>query len=142
MMQMVGTEDTDIRMDENGQPMAGSDGDAAVAADDPCWFQDLKNEAITEEGELFYEDEEGDESYGFGLLDFLQGEYDEFMELEIQQRIRAKLQKRSYIDIGSIRTEVDYNGHDYRIRTTFKRTDGNEVYSLDIQSNGVEVIIE
>ena len=58
-MQMVTEEDDDLMLDADGQPTAGTDGQSELAEDDMCWLQDLKNEALTEEGELFYEDEEG-----------------------------------------------------------------------------------
>lgn len=99
-------------------------------------------EAMTEEGELFYEDEEGDASYGWSLLDFMQGEYDDFTQMEIQQRIRSKMSKRDYIDAGSIQTTVNFDGHIYHIRIAFRRTDSNSEYNIDIESNGVEVIVE
>lgn len=95
-----------------------------------------------EEGELFYEDEEGDASYGWSLLDFMQGEYDDFTQMEIQQRIRSKMSKRDYIDAGSIQTTVNFDGHIYHIRIAFRRTDSNSEYNIDIESNGVEVIVE
>lgn len=97
---------------------------------------------MTEEGELFYEDEEGDASYGWSLLDFMQGEYDDFTQMEIQQRIRSKMSKRDYIDAGSIQTTVNFDGHIYHIRIAFRRTDSNSEYNIDIESNGVEVIVE
>ena len=75
-MQMVTEEDVDLMLDADGQPTAGTDGQSELAEDDMCWLQDLKNEALTEEGELFYEDEEGNGSYGFGMLDFGQEEFD------------------------------------------------------------------
>lgn len=100
------------------------------------------HEAMTEEGELFYEDEEGDASYGWSLLDFMQGEYDDFTQMEIQQRIRSKMSKRDYIDAGSIQTTVNFDGHIYHIRIAFRRTDSNSEYNIDIESNGVEVIVE
>ena len=58
-MQMVTEEDVDLMLDADGQPTAGTDGQSELAEDDMCWLQDLKNEALTEEGELFYEDEGG-----------------------------------------------------------------------------------
>lgn len=141
-MQMTGENDTDIMLDEMGQPVSDGDGDAALVSDDPCWLQDLKNEALTEEGELFYEDEGGIDRYGWGLLDFLQGEVDDFLLLEIQQRIRSKMTKRSYIDAASIKISIDYNGHQCHIRLTFRRNDSSTEYNIDIQSDGVEVIVE
>lgn len=141
-MQMVGEDDVDIRLDENGQPVAAEDGESELVSDDDCWLQDLKNEAMCEEGELFYEDQEGDDSYGWGLLDFMQGEYDDFTEMEIQQRVRSKMAKRSYIDSGSIQTEVTFDGHNYNVRIKFKRTDSDEEYTIGIESDGVEVTVE
>lgn len=141
-MQMIGENDTDMLLDEMGQPVSNGSGDAALVSDNSCWLQDLKNEALTEEGELFYEDESGNGRYGWGLLDFLQGEVDEFFLLEIQQRIRSKMTKRSYIDAASIKIYIDYSGHQYHIRITFKRNDSSTEYNIDIQSDGVEVIIE
>ena len=76
-MQITGANDVDIMLDEDGQPVSDGNGDTALVSDDECWLQDIKNEAMTEEGELFYEDEEGDASYGWSLLDFMQGEYDD-----------------------------------------------------------------
>lgn len=141
-MQMIGVNDTDVLLDEMGQPVSAGDGEAVLVADDSCWLQDLKNEALTEEGELFYENESGNDRYGWGLLDFLQGEADEFFLLEIQQRIRSKMTKRSYIDAASIKISIDYNGHQCHIRITFKRNDSSTEYNMDIQSDGVEVIVE
>lgn len=81
-------------------------------------------------------------SYGWSLLDFMQGEYDDFTQMEIQQRIRSKMSKRDYIDAGSIQTTVNFDGHIYHIRIAFRRTDSNSEYNIDIESNGVEVIVE
>lgn len=117
-MQITGANDVDIMLDEDGQPVSDGNGDTALVSDDECWLQDIKNEAMTEEGELFYEDEEGDASYGWSLLDFMQGEYDDFTQMEIQQRIRSKMSKRDYIDAGSIQTTVNFDGHIYHIRIT------------------------
>lgn len=142
LMQITGANDVDIMLDEDGQPVSDGNGDTALVSDDECWLQDIKNEAMTEEGELFYEDEEGDASYGWSLLDFMQGEYDDFTQMEIQQRIRSKMSKRDYIDAGSIQTTVNFDGHIYHIRIAFRRTDSNSEYNIDIESNGVEVIVE
>lgn len=141
-MQVVGEHEVDLLLDEGGQPVSDGSGDVALVSEDDCWLQDLKNEAITEEGELFYEDEEGNDSYGWGLLDFLQCEGDDFLLIEIKQRIYAKMTKRNYIDAGSIQSDISFDGHRYHIRITFKRIDSSEEYNIDIQSDGVEVIVE
>lgn len=140
-MQITGANDTDIKLGEDGQPVADKNGDISLVSDDECWLQDIRNEALTEAGELFYEDEGGDGSYGWGLLDFMQGEYDDFTRMEIQQRIRTKLSKRDYIDAGSIQITVDFDGHLYHVKTAFRKVDSNSEYNIDIESDGVEVII-
>lgn len=141
-MQLTGENDVDIMLDENGQPVSDQNGDVALVSDDACWLQDLKNEVLTEEGELFYEDAEGEESYGWGLTEFAQSEYDEFLAMEIQQRIRSKLAKREYIDARSIQTTVNFDGHIYHIRIAFRKKDSNSETYIDIESSGVEVILE
>ena len=99
-MTIVGEDNTDIKLDANGQPVPDKNGDFATVSGDECWEQDLRLEAHTEEGELFYEDEDGDEAYGFGLLDFVHAENDEFTQTEIMQRVRGKLAKRTYLDLA------------------------------------------
>ena len=69
-MQITGANDVDIMLDEDGQPVSDGNGDTALVSDDECWLQDIKNEAMTEEGELFYEDEEGDASYGWSNSEY------------------------------------------------------------------------
>ncbi len=140
-MQIISENDTDIMLDEDGQPVCSYNGEASLVSGNECWFQDLKNEALTEEGELFYEDEGGDDAYGFGLLEFTQQEYDDFTALEIQQRIRSKMNKRKYIDASSVNTEVTFDSHTYNIRVRFKRVDKEKEYSFEIESDGVEVIV-
>ena len=55
-MTIVGENNTDIMLDPNGQPVADSSGDFKIVSGDACWEQDLRLEALTEPGELFYED--------------------------------------------------------------------------------------
>lgn len=140
-MLIAGENDIDIMLDGNGQPVADESGEAALVSGDACWMQDIRNEALTEEGEVFYEDGDGDESYGFGLIDFMQQEYDEFTEMEIQQRIRAKLSKREYIDAASIQASTGFDGKNHSIRVAFKKNGSNEEYNMDIETDGVEVVI-
>lgn len=150
-MQMIGTEDSDIMLDPQGQPVAFGGVDIETVQDDECWKQDLRNEALTEEGELFYEDEEEDGAYGFGLLEFLQQECEEedgedgFLVTEIRQRISAKLSKREYIDSSSIQTEVSFTENSIKINTSFRRVDDEILYTMDVNMDDagkVEVVIE
>ncbi len=141
-MQIIGENEVDILLNGNGQPALDGTGEAALVSGDECWLQDIKNEALTQEGELFYEDEEGNDSYGWGLLDFFQAEGDDFLIQEIQQRIRAKMVKRDYIDAASIHTEVAFDGHLCHISVIFKRIDKDQEYNVGIETDGVEVIVE
>lgn len=141
-MQVTGENDTDICLDKNGQPLAKLNGESILVLNDECWLQDLKNEILTEEGELFYEDESGDDSYGYGVLDYMQREYDEFTEMEIEQRIFAKLEKREYIDAATVSCDVDFADGIYNIKVSFNKKDESKEYNIDIETNGIEVIIE
>ena len=141
-MQMVGENDVDIALGADGQLLVDSNGDAALVAEDECWLQDLKNEILTEEAELFYEDSDGDNRYGFGLLDLMQAEQDEFAEMELVQRIEDKLAKREYIDATSINTEVVFTDGKCYIRVTFTKVDESMEHHIDIESDGAEVILE
>ncbi len=83
------------------------------------------------------------QSYGGACFDFYAGRcMNDFTQMERQQRIRSKMSKRDYIDAGSIQTTVNFDGHIYHIRIAFRRTDSNSEYNIDIESNGVEVIVE
>ncbi len=146
-MQIIDVEDEDIKLDDNGQPVF-ADGDFDIVSGDECWQQDLRNESLTEEGELFYEDEEDDEAYGFGMLDFVQAEDDDeaFLKTEIEQRIRGKLDKRIYIDGGTVQVEVMTAGRNgIETTTKFSRLDDDTIYKLNTNTddeNNVEVDVD
>lgn len=141
-MRIISENEVDILLNENGQPVPDGNGDLTLVSGDECWLQDIKNEALTQEGELFYEDEDGNDSYGWGFLDFLQAEGDEFLLQEIKQRIRAKMAKRDYIDAASIHTEISFDGRLCHIDISFKRVDNDQEYNIGIETDGVEVIVE
>lgn len=138
-MTIVGEDNTDIRLDAKGQPVPDRNGDFATVSDDECWEQDLRLETATEEGELFYEDEDGDESYGFGMLDFAHAENDEFTQTEIMQRVRGKLAKRTYLDMAKATQEVSYNDGVYYDSVTISKNDSNDEYNMELSTEEVEV---
>lgn len=72
-MMLTGTDDTDIALDQYGQPVVGEDGDVRLVSEEDCWIQDVWMEMLTEEGELLHEDEEGRWAYGFGYGTVLNG---------------------------------------------------------------------
>lgn len=140
-MQIIGENEVDILLDADGQPVADDNGDFALTSGD-AWLQDIKNEALTQAGELIYEDERGNDSYGWGLLDFMQAPGDDFLTLEIRQRIRAKLSKRDYIDAASIHTDISFDGRLCHIGVSFQRVGKEREYTIDIETDGVEVVVK
>ncbi|MCM1161487.1 MAG: DUF2634 domain-containing protein [Roseburia sp.] len=138
-MTIVGEDNTDIRLDANGQPVPDKNGDFATISGDECWEQDLRLEAHTEEGELFYEDEDGDEAYGFGLLDFVHAENDEFTQTEIMQRVRGKLAKRTYLDLAKTTQEVTFRDGIYYDSVSISKNDSNDEYNMELSTEEVEV---
>lgn len=141
-MTIVGEEFTDIKLDENGQPVADIDGDFSMVSGDACWKQDLWLEAHTEESELFYEDEDGDEAYGFGMLDFTHAENDEFTAMEIQQRIRGKLAKRIYLDPAKTVQKITCRDGVYYADVTVSKQDSDDEYNMELSTDEVEVEME
>ena len=138
-MTIVGEDNTDIKLDANGQPVPDKNGDFATVSGDECWEQDLRLEAHTEEGELFYEDEDGDEAYGFGLLDFVHAEYEEFTQTEIMQRVRGKLAKRTYLDLAKTTQEVTFRDGIYYDSVSISKNDSNDEYNMELSTEEVEV---
>ncbi|MCI8503676.1 MAG: DUF2634 domain-containing protein [Hungatella sp.] len=141
-MMLVDLEYDDIKLDERGQPVIGNDGDFALISGKKCFLQDLRNEILTEQAELFYEDEDEDDSYGFGLLEFKNETYSEFLGLEIERRIKEKLKKREEIDPASINTELIQAGDKIKIVIHFKLKETDEEYDAEISENRVEVVKE
>ena len=87
---MTGLNDTDIRLNSEWQLTQATDGDAPLCSGLECLYQNIVLEALTQPGDVFY-----DAEFGWGLYDFIQSEDTELTRLEITQRVRLKLQKRS-----------------------------------------------
>ena len=141
-MTMVGEDNTDIKLDQYGQPIAKENGDFATVSDDECWKQDLWMESHTGEGELFYEDVDGDEAYGFGLTDFVHAEDSDLTRMEISQRISGKLEKREYLDQGKTTQTITCTGDTYSCYVSVFKQDSNDEYNLDLTADVVEVEYE
>ncbi len=138
-MTITGEDNTDIMLDDNGQPVPNKDGDFATVSGAGCWMQDLRLETATEEGELFYEDEDGNEAYGFGLADFVHAENDNFTQKEIEQRVSGKLAKRTYLDMAKTTQAVIYNDGIYYDNVSIAKNDSNDGYNLELSTENVEV---
>lgn len=138
-MTIVDEDNTDIKLDANGQPIPDKNGDFSVVSGDECWEQDLRLEAATEEGELFYEDEDGDEAYGFGMLDFIHAENDEFTPTEIRQRVRGKIAKRTYLDLAKTTQEITFRDGVFYNNVSVSKNDASDEYNLELSTKEVEV---
>ena len=143
-MNIVGEYNTDIMLDENGQPVPDDSGDFRVVSGDECWHQDLRLEAKTEEGELFYEDEDGDESYGFGMLDFVHAEDDDdgMTRMEILQRVSGKLAKREYLDQGKTIQNLGFHDGLVTDEVTVSKQNSDDEYNIELSTDEVEVVSE
>lgn len=138
-MNIIGLDDTDIMIDQDGQPVPDKNGDLSTVSGDECWKQDLRLEAHTDEGELFYEDKYGNEAYGFGLPDFAHMENDEFAQTELSQRIRGKLAKRTYLDPAKTTQSISFSEGVYKNHITVAKNNESDSYNIDISTDEVEV---
>ncbi|MEG0216150.1 MAG: hypothetical protein RR685_08470, partial [Hungatella sp.] len=130
-------EESDIKMDTEGQPMILATGDVQLIHNLDSFLQDIRHEAITQEGELFF-----DQNYGWSLLDFAQCEYDEMLVTKIKQRIKGKLSERNYINEASIKITLDPLDNDnIHIGISFKIKNADVSYEVDLNIDGSEVII-
>lgn len=143
-MRLTGLDDTDIRLDRNGQPVVDSEGNIQTVSGDDCWFQDILAESLEQEGELLHEDEEGRWSYGFGLLDFIGEGDNEQIQEDIYARVREKLTKRDFIEPSSIKTVLDppTTKGERELHISFSKVDETDERNIDIRVNDTEVVIE
>jgi hypothetical protein len=131
---MAGLYDTDIRLDSSWQLTPAANGDTPLVSGLDCLFQDIQLEALTQEGELFY-----DETWGWSLLDFIQSQDDDIVRLEIQQRVKDKLKNRSEIDTETIETELAFDSDMISVKVSFKFVNDSQTYQLNLELDRVKV---
>lgn len=125
---------TDMKLNDDWQLTQATNGDAPLVSGLDAFLQDVRLEAITQEGELFY-----DNNYGWSLLDFLHGSDDEVTKLEIQERVKRKLANRDEIDVESIHVEVEFGDENIIIRSYFQLTGEKQTQSVEVSLNRVRV---
>ncbi|MBN4074824.1 MAG: DUF2634 domain-containing protein [Alkaliphilus sp.] len=135
---MVGFYNTDVRIDSEMQIAKAANGDAALVTGFECLQQDIRHEALTQEKEVFY-----DEEYGWSLLDFVQAEDDNLVRIELKQRIVEKLGKRLEVDAESIKVTMSNEEDRFLIRVKFKCDGYEKEQELNIVLDrlNVEVVI-
>ncbi|SHI88159.1 DUF2634 domain-containing protein [Lutispora thermophila] len=131
---MAGLNDTDIKLDSSWQLTQAATGDAPIVSGFDCIMQDIRLEAMTQAGELFY-----DEEWGWSLLDFVQSEDDELTIIEVKERIREKLERREIVDPETISTKVELEGDVLKVLTTFCFIGDSQTYSVSVAVDRVNV---
>ena len=134
---MAGLHDTDIRLSEDWQLTASSTGDVPLCSARDCFLQDIRLEAVTTPGEVFY-----NPSWGWGLQEYLHREYDSMAQLEISQRIQSKLSERPEVDSPTIEVQMEFTGDRIRIDIYFRFVEesGQEPLQVSIDRVRVEVV--
>lgn len=127
----------DIMIDENGNFVSAPDGDVETVYGYSCLVQEIKNEMMTQPGEIFYDTE-----YGFGLLDFIQAQDTEINRLELTQRIRTKLSEKEFIDPNSVNVDIkEWNLNSIGILASFRVADKLIQLNISISDRvNVEVV--
>lgn len=131
---MTGLNHTDIRLTDEWQLTRAADGDAPLCSGLECLFQNIALEAVTQPGDLFY-----DESFGWGLYEFLGSEDDALTRLELMQRARVNLQKREVIRPETIQVSSEYTDDAVRLCCSFQFAGENETRALNVVVGAVSV---
>lgn len=130
---MIITE-TDLMMDDQGQPVISAAGESQMVSGIDCFLQDVRNEAVATEGECFW-----DADYGWSMLDFLHQEQDELLQIRISNRVKQKLSRRSEINQQSISVAVTFLNNDVtEVKVAFKIKNSDVSYEIDLNVDGVE----
>ena len=132
---------TDIRLQIGGNVLADSKYDFESVQEDDAILQDIINEAMTYEGDLFY-----DAEYGWSLYDFLHqnfGVENTMLETELKHRIMTKLQRREYVESESIQIETDFENDvcTCLVRFKFVGEDKENRLLLSLDRLKIEVVI-
>ena len=123
----------DIRLDNNFQPVVSS-GDFSITTEEEGLIQEIKLEALTQEGELFY-----DKKYGWSLYDFIHADEDDLIKIEIAQRCKTKLSKYNYVNQDSVSISINFGDGSIGISILFKIINSDIVYNLTLSLDRVNI---
>lgn len=132
----------DIAQSPSGNLVQSANGELSIFEKNAAIMQDIKNEAITYPGDLFYNEE-----YGWGLYDFMHREIDltdDLLKTEIQHRISTNLAKREYIDMSSLSIDIFFNEiGTFEIQISFRFEDEDEPRQMKVNLDrvGIEVVL-
>lgn len=123
----------DVKLSNDWQLASDVTGDLLQATTKfDCLYQEISLEALTQEGDLWYE-----HGFGWSLLDFAHQGYDELLELEIKQRIMEKLAWYIEVDVSSIYIETVYKIESIGILIKFNFYGSDEEYQLNLRLDGI-----
>lgn len=128
---------TDIRMDGQWQLTQAADGDAPTVTGTEALLQEIRLEAVTQEGELFH-----DVSFGWSLLDFIQQEENSLLRSEIENRITNKLLRYTEIEVGSVSVICQFIRDKLVIAVSFKLAGEAGLSGLTVSLDRTEVVID
>ncbi len=126
----------DIQLDAEWQLTPSAGGDFLTLTGYDCLLQEIQVEALTQEGDLWY-----DSGFGWSMLDFIHMEDSELTRLEIEQRIREKLSWYQEVETSSIQIRIDAANDilQVRIRFRFAGEDFNQELTLLLNKVTAEV---
>ncbi|CAH8721366.1 DUF2634 domain-containing protein [Paenibacillus melissococcoides] len=131
---MAGLHDSDIRLDANWQPAAAANGEALLVTDYDCLFQDIRLEALTQEGELFY-----DESWGGHCWSLSSRRMMSSRGWKSSTRVKEKLERRIEIDADTIQVITAFRGDAITVHASFRFRGDERLYELDVDLDRVKV---
>lgn len=91
---------TDIALDAEGEIVLEY-ADLALVEGTGCLLQDMRTRLMTDTGALFY-----DNSFGSGVLRYIQASADELTLLELKAALKDTLETESRIDSNSVAVKV------------------------------------
>lgn len=123
----------DIKLDNFWQITRAADGGVPLVTENECILQDICLEALSSEGELFYESE-----WGWSLMDFIQSDNNDLVLIEITERIKAKLLRRTDIAPDTITVNVSSALNETQVSVSFSTTSSNEINKINISLDRVK----
>lgn len=131
---MTGLSETDIRLSDDWTLTQATNGDAPTLSDYDCLLQAIKLEALTQEGELFY-----DESWGWSLLNYIHSDDSDLIRLEIENRVKEKLSNYEVIDVDTIQVAAVFDEDSFTVQALFSLIGSDEVNSVNVVVSRVNV---
>lgn len=119
----------------DGELVAAADGDAQLVSGLDCLVQDIRHEAMTYPGDLFY-----DPDYGYGLQDFIQAPSTELSRLELTERIKRRLRTNDSIEAATVTAAVDaWDLNAIRILAGFRALGVDVTLTISVTADRVTV---